>query len=204
MFHRTDHNGKFFITAFVVSLLVTTLSACDSKKRPAAFYPVDSLVTAQIRHLNSIHAEVLKEALLRGQKDTAKYTPKDTLAWINELDVFRRIDMINKPVNKGLYRVDDGLVDPQSNLTVKSFKSIKDLPVVYLKIFYQGTLHKPRRIEALYREENVLFGSSRVLSMDFQQIGDKTVLTGYEIKGGEKMVFGDTVEYYIRGKILVD
>lgn len=204
MFHRTDHNGKFFITAFVVSLLVTTLSGCDSKKRPAAFYPVDSVVTAQIHHLTSIHAGVLKEALLRGQKDTATYAPKDTTDWINELDVFRRIDMINKPVNKGSYRVDDGLVDPQSNLTVKSFKSMKELPVVYLKIYYQGSIQKPRKIEALYEEENLLFGSSRVLSMDFQQIEGKTVLTEYEIRGGEKMVFGDTVEYYIRGKILVD
>lgn len=204
MFYRTDHNGKLFTAAIVVSLLVTTLSACDSGKRPAAFYAVDSLVTAQIRYLTSIHAQVLKEALLSGQKDTATYTPNDTLDWIDDLDVFRRIDMINKPVNRGSYRVDDGLVDPQSNLTVKSFESMKDLPVVYLKIYYQGSIQKPRKIEALYREKNFLFGSSRILSMDFQQIEDKTVLTGYEMRGGEKMVFGDTVEYYIRGKILVD
>ncbi len=204
MFRRSKYNNQFFTPAFVALLVLAAMSACDSEKRPAIFYPVDSLVTAQIHYLTSIRAQVLKEGFLSGRRDTAIYSPKDTLGWIKELDVFRKLDIINKPVNQGSYLVDDGLIDPESNLTVKAFKSIRDLPVVYLKIYYQGSLRKPRKVEAMYSEANLLFESSRLLSMNFQQIENRTVLTSYEIRGGEKMIFGDTVVYFIKGKILVD
>jgi hypothetical protein len=195
---------KFFRTGIVFLLFALTVVSCDSKKQPAAFYPIDSLVTGQIHYLTQIQAGLFKEALLSGKTDTMTYTPDDTLAWINELDIFRKLDVINKPVNKGGYVVDDGLFDPGSNLTVKAFTSLKKLPVVYLKIYYQGSIEKPRKIEALYDEASALHQSARLLSMHFHQIGSRTILTSYFIKGGQKMVFGDSVAFYISGKILVD
>lgn len=185
-------------------LLAITLISCNSQRQPATFYPVDSLITGQIRHLAGLHARLQKEAFLNGAVDTLKYTPGDTLGWINELDVFRQLDIINKPVNKGSYLIKDGLIDPRSNLTVKAFSSLRELPVVYLKIYYQGTIAKPRKLEALYQESNLLSESSRKLSMNFQQIENSSILTSYEVRGGQKMVFGDTVTYYIKGKVLID
>ena len=98
----------------------------------------------------------------------------------------------------------DGLFDPGSNLTVKAFTSLKKLPVVYLKIYYQGSIEKPRKIEALYDEANLLYESARLLSMHFAQVDNRTVLTHYSIKGGQKMIFGDSVAFYISAKILLD
>src|SRR5690606_11705953 len=115
-----------------------------------------------------------KEALLGGKTDTIRYVPEDTLAWLTELGIFRKLDMINKPVNKENYLVSDGLFDPGSNLTVKAFTSLVELPVVYLKIYYQGTIDKPRKIEALYDEANPLYKSARLMSMHFAQIEDRT------------------------------
>lgn len=195
---------KFFRTGIVFLVLALTVVSCDSKKQPAAFYPIDSLVTGQIHYLTQIQAGLFKEALLSGKTDTITYTPDDTLAWINELDIFRKLNVINKPVNIGSYLVNDGLFDPGSNLTVKAFTSLKKLPVVYLKIYYQGNIEKPRKIEALYDEASALHQSARHLSMHFHQIGSRTILTSYFIKGGQKMVFGDSVAFYISGKILVD
>lgn len=187
-----------------IGLLVLALSSCEKERQPATFYPVDSLISAQINHLTRIRAALFKEALLSGKTDTITYVPADTVAWMNELGIFRELDIINKPVNKGSYLVDDGLLDPGSNLTVKAFTSLKKLPVVYLKIFYQGTLEKPRKLEALYDETNALYHSARVLSMHFEQVGNETVLTRYSVKGGQKMIFGDSIAYYIRGRIMVD
>jgi hypothetical protein len=183
------------------------LVSCHSENQPAAFYPIDSLVMGQIHHLTRVNAGLFKEALLSGKSDTLTYTPGDTVAWMNELDIFRKLNVINKPVNKGLYAVDDGLFDPGSNLTVKAFtslKTMKKLPVVYLKIYYQGTIDKPRKIEALYDESNLLYQNARRLSMNFQQIENRTVMTSYVIRGGQQIVFGDSVAIYISGKILVD
>lgn len=191
-------------TAVALFLVAVAFVSCESEKNPAAFYPIDSLVTAQAGHLTNIKAGLFKEALLSGETDTLTYSPNDSLAWINELDIFRKLDIINKPVNKGGYLVNDGLLDKESNLTVKAFTSLKKLPVVYLKIYYQGTMAKPRKIEALYDEASPLHQSTRLLSMYFQQIENKAVLTSFVIRGGQKMVFGDSVAFFINGKILVD
>jgi hypothetical protein len=188
----------------VILLFFLVLASCEQARQPATFYPVDSLISDQVKYLSETRAGLFKEALLSGKTDTVTYVPKDTVAWLNELGIFRKLDMINKPVNKGNYLVNDGLFDPGSNLTVKAFTSLKKLPVVYLRIYYQGTIEKPRKIEALYDEANPLYQSARLLSMHFAQIDDKTVLTSYSIKGGQKMIFADSVAFYISGKILVD
>ena len=180
------------------------LSACEQSRQPATFYPIDSLISAQIHHLAEIRAGLFKEALLGGERDTITYVPQDTIAWLDELGIFRELDIINKPVNRDNYQVENGLDDPASNLTIKAFSTQKELPVVYLKVFYQGTLAKPRKIEALLDEANALYSSSRLLSLHFEQVGDKTVLTRYSIEGGQQMIFGDSTSYYISGKILVD
>jgi hypothetical protein len=184
--------------------LLMAVMSCNEEKPPASFYPIDSLISGQVRHLTKIRAGLFKESLLSGKTDTITYKPADTVTWINELDIFRKLDVINKPVNRGSYLIDDGLFDPASNLTVKAFTSLKKLPVVYLKIYYQGDIDKPRKLEALYDEENLLYQSARHLSMHFQQIEEQTVLTSYIIKGGQKMIFGDSVAFYISGKILID
>ena len=199
---RTDR--PLYTTAVVLLLLALSALSCESERTPAAFYPVDSLITAQAAYLAGIRAGLFKEAMLSGRADTLTYTPADSLSWLNELDIFRKLDAINKPVNKGVYRVDDGLLDPGSNLTVKAFTSLTEVPVVYLRIYYQGNIGKPRKIEALYDEANALHQSARLLSMHFQQIENKTVLTSYTIRGGQKMMFADSVAFYISGKISVD
>lgn len=188
----------------VIFLLGLGLFSCEEERERASFYPIDSLITGQVRHLTQMRAGLFKEALLSGRSDTLTYTPGDTVAWQNELDIFSKLNVINKPVNKGNYLVHDGLFDPGSNLTVKAFTSLKELPVMYLKIYYQGAISKPRKLEALYDEENALFHSVRHLTMHFQQIEDQTVMTSYVIKGGQKMILGDSVAFYISGKILVD
>lgn len=195
---------RFFQKICAFLLLAVPAVSCESEKNPAAFYAIDSLVLAQARYLASMEARLSKEALLRGETDTLTYTPGDSIAWVNELDIFRKLDIINKPVNRGSYRVNDGLLDRESNLTVKAFTSLKKLPVAYLKIYYQGTISKPRKIEALYDEATPLHQSARLLSMHFQQIENRTVLTSYAIRGGQKMVVGDSVAFFINGKISVD
>ena len=195
-----------------ILLVVTGLTSCESEKPPATFYPVDSLINDQVRYLTKIDAGLFKEALLSGEMDTSTFIPQDTTAWTKELDIFRKLDEINKPVNKEFYEVNDGQIDPGSNLKVMAFipasqlseKIRKQLSIQYLKIYYQGNIGKPRKLEALYEEENLLFGSGRFLSMHFQQIDNRTVLTSYAVKGGQKMVFGDSVAFYISGRVLID
>lgn len=194
-----EYSGRIIFIAFATAGL-----SCESEKKPATFYPVDSLISHQVHHLTAIKAVLFKEALLNGEQDTISLIPADTIAWKKELEIFRKLEEINKPVNKENYKVTDRQVDPGSNLMVKVFESLDRLPVVYLKIYYQGDISRPRKLEALYDEQNLLFRSARLLSMRFEQIENKTILTSYSVEGGQKMIFSDSVTFYIGGKVLID
>ena len=183
-----------------VVLILFGVAACNSNKPEIVFYPIDSLVSAQVIALSESNATLRKEAMLGSVSDTVTATP-DSLGWSEELGIFRQIDVINRPVNLGTYLITDDEIDPGSNLTVKEFVSTTDQPVQYLRIYYDQSIDKPRKIEALYREENALYRSTRELAMEFQQLDNKIVLTSYSIQGSQKMVFEDSIAFTVRGKV---
>jgi hypothetical protein len=194
-------HGHTFVL-FIFTLLF--MMACDKNEPEARLYPIDSLVTAQISSLTELKAVLHKQALMGTKSDSIIYTPKDIAEWVSELDIFRQLEVINKPVSRASYLVDDSLYDPGSNLTVKAFTSTTNLPVRHMRVYYDRSVWQPRKIEAHYDEENSLYQSSRLLSLEFQQINNKTVLTSYSIRGGQKMILGDSVAFTVRGKILID
>lgn len=196
------NDSRKIIYAGIAAGLLIFLTSCERGKESFTFYPIDSLVNAQAIALTGMHAKLTKEAVLGQNTDTTSYSP-DTLAWMEELDIFRQLSAMNKPANKENYLVDDNLYDPGSNLTVKAFTSKEDLPVRSLRIFYDQAPEKPRRIEAVYNEANVLYQSSRMLTMEFQHVNNKMLLTSYSIHGGQKMVLSDSVVFFVRGKIIV-
>jgi hypothetical protein len=185
-----------FVTAFVLLFF-----SCAKPKTGQPLYAIDSLVAAQVAHLNEVKANLQKEAILDGQKNDITLSPYDSTMWNKELDIFRQLEAINKPVSRGSYLVDDGLYDPGSNLTVKAFTSLEDLPVRSLRIFYQDKIQKPRKIEAILNETTTLYGSSRFMTMEFQQLNNKSVLISYSILGGQKIIMGDSVAFSIKGRI---
>lgn len=154
-----------------------------------------------------LKASVKKVGNLNDENGDADLPILDSLAWENELIIFRGLEAINKPIYKNIYAVEDGLPDRTSNLQVKWIAYKKDLsekeipPVKYLKIFYQGSLHNVRKIEAQVDETNALYKSSRLLTLEFQDIQNHVVLTSYTIEGGQKMFLGDTVAYVIKGVV---
>lgn len=191
-------------------LLVLLVVSCEEKtKRSAIYYPVDSLVTAQIRFLSQGEVRVQKQSVAvewldKKKADHTDLVLKDTTQWIKELGVFRELDVINKPVNKDAYLVQDGLPDKRSNLTVKTFTAKGDAPVKYLRLYYDGSLARLRRLEAQLNVENMLYRSSRTLSLEFQDVYNKTMLTSYSINGGQKIFMGDTVRYTVDATVTLN
>jgi len=122
--------------------------------------------------------------------------------WKNELAIFSELDVINKPINKGAYTIGN-YADKKSNLSVKSFNTTEDLPVKYLRVFYQQSPGRIRKIEAQYNEANLLYSSTRFLTMEFEDIFNKTVVTSYSINGGQKMFLDDSVQYIVGATIIL-
>lgn len=200
----------------MVGLVMMLLLSCGKgEKQRAIFYPLDSLIEQQTEILKKSRASLQKTASLGDTKDVRNFSPShaagDTIPWTHELSVFREINIINKPANEGDYIVDKDLTDIGSNLKVKVFtakapdstKSGAFLPVRYLRIYYHGSIENLRRIEAEMDIETSLYGSARFLEMEFENINDTVVLTGYGVRGGQKIYMGDTVQYTVQGVITI-
>lgn len=182
-------------------LLAVVFMTCSSQRQEAAgLYNVDSIITTQIAYLIQYEGSIRKQATLNGVEKITTITPKDTSDWNEELAIFLELDVVNKPINKGEYTVDI-YADSKSNLNVKSFTTTEDLPVRFLKVYYQKSMSHILKIEAEYREINSLYTSTRFLTMEFKKLDSKSILSSYSINGGQKMFLDDSVAYTIDGKI---
>lgn len=178
------------------------LSSCENKKSDTKlYYSLDSLLKDQVEYLTESKAALSKTASIDGKEETKAFVPKDTSAWKYEFDVFAQLNDINKPANTGKYHTERAVKDLNSNLLIYSIESTEKLPVSFLKVYYLETLSNIRKIEGLYREESSLLTSSRHLSMEFQNINNKIVLTSYSMQGGQKMLLGDSVQFSVHGTI---
>jgi hypothetical protein len=187
----------------LVALVVGSaqLSSCERQQTTNLYYDIDSLVNEQIQYLTEHKAGLRKQGEISSVALDTTFIPEDSAAWARELDIFTEIGMVNKPINQGAYEVIDGLDDPFSNLTIRTYTTNKELSIVHLKLFYLDTPGKLRKIEALYQQENALLKSKRSLMMEFADIYNKSILTSYSIKGEQKMFVGDTVNFTITGTV---
>ncbi|HEY0744989.1 MAG TPA: hypothetical protein VGD40_26170 [Chryseosolibacter sp.] len=200
MFCWLKRTAGFILQGLMIFFIASIFFACGNNTQTTKLYNIDSLVNEQVRLLSSGKPKLTKQAVMGSQQDAMEYVP-DSAAWSQELDIFRQLDAMNKPVNRSKYLVDDNLYDPGSNLTVKAFTSLEPLPVRSMRIFYDTDMAEPRKIEAIFREENTLFESSKNLLLEFQQINNKNLLTSYSIEGGQKMILSDSVTFSVKGKI---
>lgn len=186
--------------AFIPLILVLVFScaenrATDSKK----YFDFEKLVDDQISVLTDRGASVNKAAVVGEKKDESRFTP-DSIGWTYELEIFRHLDVINKPVYVNAFDIED-IKDANSNLSVRSYKSTRDVQVAEVNFYYQDTFNKLRKITAVTRENTSLYTTTRNLEMQFDIDHDGILLTGYSIKGTQKLILNDTVNFLIQSMI---
>jgi hypothetical protein len=188
---------KAFLFIIIMCLL---LGSCNESAKKADSY-FDSLVTSQVELLSLAKPSLVKQASIGGQEDQVKFTPDSTL-WESELDIFRQLEIYERPAYRDAYEVTDGISDEKSNLTVRSFHSIKNIPVRDLKFYYHNQFQRLRKIEATCQEKNTLYTTRRSLQMEFDEVDGKSVLSSYSISGVQKMVLSDSVKFSINSKVV--
>lgn len=198
---RSYRIGYWPALAFILPVTLSILTRCTSATTEvSALLSVDSLLSAQAHRLTDMKASLDKRTVLGTKEEEVTLVPKDTTAWLKELEAFSVVSAINKPVNRARYTVSE-TNDTKSNLRVRSFSTTDDLAIEYVRLYYRSRLSHLRRLEASYREVNNLYRSNRRLSIEFQDVKGIPTIVSYSIDGGQKMVLDDTVQYSINARV---
>ncbi len=193
------HDRQLTINSFNFTIVLCGLFlfACSNQNEDVkSLYDIDSVIHRQINHFIEEGVQIRKKAVLNGIEKITTIHPKNILDWEEELAIFLELDIINRPINRKAYKVED-LADNESNLRIKSFTATDELPVKFLKIYYYKTMDQIRKIEAEYTAKNSLYKSARLLTLEFENVSGKATLTSYSVDGGQKMFLDDSVQYTI-------
>ena len=160
----------------------------------------DSLVVAQVKYLSAANPSITKIARMDGKEDQAIFVP-DPAIWKNELDVFLQLALFERPAYHDAYHMTDGLHDEKSNLLIRRYATDRDIPIAELKFYYYKELKNLKKIEAVYRQANALYSTTRRLVLEFEEVNGMPVLNAYAIDGSQKMILSDSMKFSIQAKI---
>jgi len=183
---------------FLIFSLVFFLSACNRSnlKYDKPYFDFDSLINVQVAELLKAQSTIGKKSIVNGKQDDSSFVP-DSLSLANELDVFRQLDLINKPLYRNTYEIKDGEKDTRSNLLIRTYTAKSPSPVPYVKFYYRPSSLDLKKIESVYHEENTLYATRRNLLLEFDDISGTPVLSGYQLSGTQKMILNDTVNFSV-------
>jgi hypothetical protein len=186
--------GVFFLFAGCVFIL----TSCNrvNQQYDKAYFDFDSLINVQVKELIKSNVAISKISVINGKRDSSSFVP-DSLRLANELDVFRQLDLINKPLYRSSYLVNEGEKDSRSNLLIRSYTARSASPVPYVKFYYQSSSHDIKKMESFFREENALYNTSRTLTLLFDDSSGSPLLSGYQLSGSQKMILSDTVNFSV-------
>jgi hypothetical protein len=192
--------GKSLSTALAITLAAIMMSACgNSVVNEPLFYAVDSLISSQVKYLAKSAASLNKVSSLNGQSTQSTYAPGDTVAWNKELEIFRQLDQINKPVNRGLYETKTVGDRGKRSMLFRAIE--KDLTVEELELIFVD--NRLRSMKGRIKEENSMYEAKRLLRMDFDDHDGSALIRSYSLKGGQEIFLGDSVHYDIVATISV-
>lgn len=190
---------KYGLIIFLGALAM--VSCKDNNKASKKYYDIDSLIDQQLVYLEDAGASLSKTASIDSINDKTIFKP-DSASWAKELQVFRHLDIINKPIYADAYKVTDGIKDGNSNLTVRSFVANKEIPVISLKLYYQDSPKKLRKLEGVLSEQNSLYYTARKVTIELEDINKQMVIARYDVNGVQKMILRDSVKFSISSTII--
>jgi len=181
-------------------VIITACMSCNKTnlKYDKPYFDFDSLINTQVASLVKESASLSKTVLLDGKRDLSNMKP-DSAIIAHELDVFRQLDLINKPLYRNAYEISDGEKDSRSNLMVRTYKSKNPSPVPFVNFYYQNDFLHIKKIESYYVENNSLYSTKRKLKLEFDDASGTLLISRYELTGTQKMILSDSVKFLIEG-----
>ncbi len=180
-------------------LVLLTAGCVQTEPANKKEFDFDALLDEQVSLLSQSGAVLEKSAVMESQGSDTTFLPTAD-GWQKELELFRQMDLLNKPANLLSFVKQDSIKDSKSNLRIREYTSTS-APLSQMKIYYLDNINRIRRIEAVITDKNLLHMTQQRLQLNFEEDNQRPLLNSYAIEGYEKMILSDTVRYSIRGHI---
>lgn len=189
----------------LLAMWVLAVACNEREKQQAAitamdeYYDVQGLLAANEELLRQMKVSLHKQASFGGELEESRMV-LDAASLARELEAFREVD-INKPVLSGRYQVSSSQQDGKELITYEADDK-EALNINYLKIYRNPTSGEVERMEALFSNRNILYNSTRLLSLQYVSINGQLLPQYYTVEGVQKMIFSEQEEYRIRAEFL--
>jgi hypothetical protein len=182
---------------FFILLILFLALACQSPETQVQsnILNIDSLLNTQGKLLGKVS---LNKTLKVG--DSEFKTQPLSVQLLSELEPFREISQVNRPIYKNNYRVTI-YPDSQSNLTVKEYRAKSYAPVKSLRLFYLKNLSQLKRLEATLTTEDFYQSSEKNFSLDFSLLGDTLRMESYSISGSQQYFWSVPQHFLVKASI---
>jgi hypothetical protein len=192
-----DSRGSKRLLLFFFTLICIFTTACESDVEQndeiKTYFDLKGFVENQIVELNDKKPMVTKIAGLGKQRVTNKVNDID---WKKELELFVQADL-NKPSYRQSYTIER----KDSSTFEYHLKPNVELPVHYLKIMTDTSVHQPIYVKALFESENKIYKSEKSIELTRTQRNNVWELSSYEVHGYQKLIFMDRKDFDIIAKI---
>lgn len=163
------------------------------------YYDVQGLLAANEEALRQMNVSLHKEAKFSGELEESRIR-LDSAALAEELEVFREVD-INKPVLSGRYHITTTQEDGRELVTYEADDK-ESLNINFLKVYRNAENGVVERMEALFSNRNVLYNSTRLLSLQYGKVNGQVLPQYYTVEGVQKMIFSEEEEYSIKAEFI--
>lgn len=197
---------KIFRQIMVVFLVGMLLVSCVEEEEQEEevstideYFDVRGLLAENRAQL--LQREVLLDKVAAFSGEVEKTTIRlDSTTLAGELDIFREVD-INKPVFSGRYLESRELINGQEIITYMA-DDPESLNVNYLKIYKDSGSGRVEQLEALFSSQNILYNSTRLVNLFYDQENGQSLPRRYKIEGSQKMIFSDKEGYTVEAKFI--
>ena len=191
-----------------ISVLIMLVAACrpegsevDAVSSTGEYFDVQGLINKNAALLREMDVLLYKKATFAGEVEEATIR-LDSAILAAELDVFREVD-INKPVLADRYLVEKEVVDGLEVIIYRADEE-EELNINYLKVFKDLKSGELERIEAFFSSKNILYNSTRLLSMQYGEVSGMILPLYYTVEGSQKMIFYDKENYFIKADFIYE
>lgn len=195
---KVYQDSKLWMRVFVLATSVMAIGCGGEVRRDKLLFNIDSLLNAQVALLGKTGAQGIKQATVDGKRDSAVVSGSQQ--WQVELEVFRELDMINRPANREQYEMKVSVIDSLKTVSYEPRDGGKKL--ITLKVIY-GPGNSLRRIEAAHENQTAIFSTHSSMYLAFADHKGASLLSAYRLSGSQHLLLGDSVAYILEGTVVV-